>query len=364
MNRIARLVLVASVVIAASVAVWFFMRWRSETPKSKEEVVRGIDADLVKRAGKGFAGSVVLAKDGQVLLNRGYGLADRSSGRPVTLDTGFDIGSLVKPFTAAAILQLESEGKLHTSDAIGRFFPGVPADKAAITLNQLLDHSSGLPDIVDVTSSPVEYTPDFDYQPVSRDEIVRRALHAKLIFSPGEKSEYSNLGYSLLGAIVEIVSGQGYEAYVHDHIFRPAGMSRTGYRIPGWTNGQLAVGYYKGKRWGTPLDHPWMVDGPSWNLRANGGMLSTVQDLYKWIQALEANTLLAPPAKQKFFDLYVHKNKRGTRTMGAAGSNDVFDASYLWYVDEHRVLILLTNSDQYRAEKMIPDLAKEMVRIR
>jgi len=361
MTRIAKLVLV---VIAVGVAVWFFIRWRGESPKSKEEVVRGIDANLVTLAGKGFAGSVLLAKDGQVILNRGYGLADRSSGRLVTIDTGFDIGSLVKPFTAAAILQLESEGKLHTSDPIGRFFQGAPQAKAAITVNQLLAHSSGLPDIVEGTSSAVEYTPDFDYQPVSRDEIVRRALHAKLIFSPGEKSEYSNIGYSLLGAIIEIASGQGYEAYVHDHIFRPAGMSRTGYLIPGWTNGQLAVGYYKGERWGTPLEHPWIGDGPSWNLRANGGMLSTVGDLYKWIQALEGNSILTPSAKQKFFDLYVHKNKRGTRTMGAAGSNDVFDASYLWYVDEHRLLIMLTNSDQYRAEKLIPDLAKEMVRIR
>lgn len=240
----------------------------------------------------------------------------------------------------------------------------MPADKAAITVNQLMDHSSGLPDIVGANSSPIDYVPDTDYQPVSRDEIVRRALHAKLIFSPGEKSEYSNIGYSLLGAIIEIASGQSYEAYVHDRIFRPAGMARTGYLIPNWKNGELAVGYYKGQRWGTPLEHPWIGDGPSWNLRANGGMLSTVQDLYKWIQALEGNKILTPAATQKFFNLYVHKNKRGARTMGAAGSNDVFDASYLWYVDEHRLLIMLTNSDQYRAEKMIPDLAKEMRRIR
>jgi CubicO group peptidase (beta-lactamase class C family) len=363
-RNVAKSISVAVLVAGAGIAAFLFFRWRSETPKSKEEVVRGIAADLMRQAGNGFAGSVLLANGGEVLLLRGYGLADRSSGRLVKPETGFDIGSLVKPITAVAVLQLESQGKLRTDDTIGRFFPGVPPDKAMITVNQLLDHSSGLPDIVSADSAAADYTPDFDYELVSRDEIVRRALHATLIFAPGKKSEYSNLGYSLLGAIIEKVSGQGYEAYVHEHILRPAGMTRTGYRVPGWQKGELAVGYYKGERWGTPLDHPWLADGPSWNLRANGGMLSTVQDLYKWIQALEANTILAPAAKQKFFGLYVHRNKRGTRTMGAAGSNDVFDASYLWYVDEHRVLIMLTNSDQYRAEKMLPGLAREMLRIR
>jgi CubicO group peptidase (beta-lactamase class C family) len=351
-------------VAGVGAAAWLFFRWRSETPKSKEEVVRGIDADLSKLAGKGFAGSVLLVNNRQVLLLRGYGLADRSSGRVVTPETGFDIGSLVKPITAVAVLQLESQGKLRTEDTLGTFFPGVPPDKAMITVKQLLDHSSGLPDFVGADSAVADYTPDFDYQLVARDELVRRAMHSTLIFAPGQKSEYSNLGYSLLGAIIEKVSGQGYEAYVQEHIFQPAGMTRTGYRLAGWKNGELAVGYYKGKRWGTPTDHPWLADGPSWNLRANGGMLSTVQELSKWIQALDGNTLLTPAAKQKFFALYVHRNKRGTRTMGAAGSNDVFDASYLWYVDEHRLLIMLTNSDEYRAEKMIPDLAGEMLRIR
>lgn len=364
MSNAAKSILIAALVAGAGVAGWLFFRWRSETPESKEEVVRGIDGDLVALSKKGFAGSVLLASGGDVLMTRGYGLADRSGGRAVTPETGFDIGSLVKPITAVAVLQLESQGKLRTDDTLGKFFPGVPADKSTLTVSELLDHSSGLPDIVDANSAPIDYTSDFDYQPVSRDEIVRRALRATLIFAPGKKSEYSNLGYSLLGAIIEKVSGEGYEAYVQDHILRSAGMSRTGYLIPGWKSGELAVGYHKGERWGTPLEHPWLADGPSWNLRANGGMLSTVQDLYKWIQALEGNTLLTPAAKQKFFDLYVHRNKRGTRTMGAAGSNDVFDASYLWYVDEHRVLIMLTNSDQYRAEKLIPDLAKEMLRIR
>lgn len=362
--KAARTLMVVGVAGVLIISVWLFVRWRSETPKPKEEVLRDIDGNLAILAGKGLAGSLLLAQDGAVLLSRGYGLADRSSGRKVTPETGFDIGSLVKIFTAAAILQLESQGRLSSGDAIGRFLPNVPPDKAGITVQELLEHSSGLPDIVDASSTPLEYTPDFDYQPVTRDEIVRRALNARLIFPPGRKSEYSNIGYSLLGVIIEKASGVAYERYVHDNLFQPAGMDRTGYLLPGWKSSELATGYYKGKRWGTPLEHPWLADGPSWNLRANGGMLSTAQDLYKWVQALEGNVILKEPAKEKLDALFVHKNKRGARTMGGAGSNEVFDACSLWYLDEHRVLIMLTSSDEYRAEKMIPDLAKEMRRIR
>lgn len=359
-----RLLAAIMVVLVGSSVGAFLFRQSSETPKSKEDVVQDIDSHLRNLVSKGLAGSLLLSQDGEIILLKGYGLADRSTGRLVTPETGFDIGSLVKAFTGVAILQLEGAGKLRLDDTIVKYFPSAPADKSKITVQELLNHLSGLPDIVDMNSKPVEYSPDFDYEPVSRDEIIRRALQAKLIFKPGEKAEYSNLGYSLLGAIIEIASGQSYEQYLQEHIFRPAGMTRTGYLAPCWKREGLAVGYYKGKSWGTPLDHPWLEDGPSWNLRANGGMLSTVQDLYRFIQALDGNTVLQGNVKQKYLQLAVHQNARGARTMGGAGSNEVFDAAFLWYLDEHRALIMLTSSDRYRAEKMIPDFAREMRRIR
>jgi CubicO group peptidase (beta-lactamase class C family) len=364
MSKVAVKVVMAAIVVGTGVGAWLFLGSRRDAPQSKEEVIRGIDSNLVSLAKDGFAGSLLLSLNGEVLLARGYGLADRAGGRLVTPDTGFDIGSLVKPFTAAAVLQLESQGKLRLEDSIGRFFPKAPPDKVRITVRELLDHSSGLPDIVDASSHPVDYTPAFDYEPVSRDEIVRRALNATLMYPPGQKSEYSNLGYSVLGAIIEQVSGQAYEEYVQENIFRPAGMIRTGYLVPGWKSHELAVGYYGGRPWGTPLEHSWLADGPSWNLRANGGMLSTVGDLYRWIQGLEGDAIFTATTKTKFATMSFHTNQRGARTMGVAGSNEIFDACYLWYPDEHRVLIMLTNSDKYRAEKMIPDLARAMRRIR
>jgi CubicO group peptidase (beta-lactamase class C family) len=357
----------ALVLAALAGVAWGAREWlagRPQAPMSRDEAVREIDGKLAGLTAKGFAGVVVLMQDGDLLLRKAYGRADRGSGRDVTPDTGFDIGSLVKPFTAIAILKLESEGRLRRSDAISRFFPQAAPDKGAITLQQLLSHSSGLPDIVDSRSRPLGYAPDFDYEPVSREELVRRAMGAKLRYAPGEKSQYSNLGYSLLGVVVERASGEPYEQYVRERIFAPAGMTRTGYLAPGWKREELACGYAGDHAWGTPLDHRWLADGPSWNLRANGGMISTADDLRRWIAALDGSALLTPAEKQTFFDLNVHRNKRGTRTLGAAGSNDIFDASYLWYVDERRLLIMLTSSDKWRAEELIPGIAKTMLRIR
>lgn len=346
---------VVAVLVLAGAAVYYF-RTREEPPLPRAQVVAGIDEYLSGLTAKGFAGTVLLEDNGAVLLDKGY-------GQGITTATGFDIGSLVKPFTALAIMKLESRGKLRRSDSIARFFPNVPADKTHITVQQLLEHTSGLPDIVDAASKPLGYAPDFDYEPVSRAEIVRRGMNAKLLSAPGEKSRYSNLGYSLLGAIVEIASGEPYEQFVRETIFVPAGMTRTGYLSPGWKSSELAVGYIHKQRWGTPLEHRWLADGPSWNLRANGGMLSTTGDLAKWIHALDGYKLLTPAEKKAFFDLSVHRNKRGTRTMGAAGSNDIFDACYLWYLDEHRLLVMMTSTDAWRAEEMVPDLAKRMRRI-
>jgi CubicO group peptidase (beta-lactamase class C family) len=319
-----------------------------------------LNADLAAQTGDGFSGTVFIVSDRQILLSQGYGLADPKRQIPMTPDTGFDIGSLVKPFTAAAILKLEAAGKLAVQDTVGKYFPQMQGPKAAITIAQLLNHTSGLPDIVDSTGTPIRYTTDFDYEPVTRDEIIRRAVLCRLKTAPGEKESYSNLGYSLLAAIVEIASGEDYESYVQKNVFAPAGMLHTGYLAPHWTKDRLAVGIQGGKPWGTPLDHPWLADGPSWNLRGNGGMISTAEDLGKWIAALDGTTILDDTAKAKFFQLEVHLNKRGTRTFGPAGSNTVFDAAYLWYLDENRLIVVLTSNDHVLAEDMIPKLAATM----
>lgn len=298
----------------------------------------------------GFSGTVLIAKDGKVVLEKGYGMADRDRKIPMSADSVISIGSITKQFTAAAILKLEMAGKLRVDEPIGRFFPGAPPEKAAITIHQLLTHSAGFES---------DYGPS-DYEAVSRDEIVRRVMAAPLRTPPGKEYFYSNAGYSLLAAIVEILSGQSYETYLRENLFEPAGMHATGYRRA-WRDGQVAHGYVDGKDWGTILDKAWDKDGPYWNLRGNGGIHSTAGDMYRWHLALEGDKILSKAAKEKYFKPYVPEDPEGhsyyaygwaifetprkTRLVAHNGGNGVFFADFRRYVDENVVIYAASNGE-------------------
>lgn len=146
-----------------------------------------------------------MTQKNRILLLNGYDLAERERQVPVTADTIFYIGSLTKQFTAAAILKLEIEGKLSVTDTLDKFFKDPPADKRGITIHRLLTHSSGLDDTEDKYGCPAQ-----------KDEQLRRIMKTKLNFEPGKQFSYSNGGYCLLGIIVENVSRQLYERYLHE----------------------------------------------------------------------------------------------------------------------------------------------------
>ncbi len=322
-----------------------------------------LDLFLSRLEGFGFAGSVLVAKDGKVVLQKGYGLADREHGTPYTAATVFDIGSITKQFTAAAILRLEMAGKLKVTDLISKYFDGVPADKAGMTLHHLLTHSSGLPD---------DFGDDYDEMP--REALVKAALASKLLWAPGTRYRYSNAGYSLLAAVVEKVSGKTYEEFLRGQLFLPAGMEKTGYRLPAWSPGEVAHGYGSEGDWGTPLDKAWAPDGPWWNLRGNGGILSTVGDLYKWHRALEGEAILSKEEKEKAFHPWVPeseeassfygygwaiaKTKRGTRLISHNGGNGIFGADFRRYVDEGLVVLGSSNQAAFRIFPITPQLAR------
>ncbi len=300
----------------------------------------------------GFSGSLLVARDGKVVLEKGYGWADRGRAVPFTAGTVFDIGSITKQLTGAAILKLEMDGKLAVTDPISKYFSAVPEDKAGITLHHMLTHSAGLEDVF-----------GDDYEEMPRDRLVREALASKLLWPPGTRYRYSNAGFSLLAAIVEIVSKQPYETFLQERLFKPAGMTQTGYRAPQWPPASLAHGYNAEGDWGTPLDHAWAPDGPWWNLRGNGGILSTVGDLYRWHQALEGEAILSRAAKEKYFAPHVpedeegrsfygygwavFKTPRGTRLIAHNGGNGIFAADFRRYVDEGIVIVIGSNRSDF-----------------
>jgi CubicO group peptidase (beta-lactamase class C family) len=193
-------------------------------------------------------------------------------------------------------MKLEMAGKLRTTDTIDKYFPGAPDDKKSITLHQLLTHSAGLES--DYGSG--------DAEQVSREEFLRRVFSRPLRTPPGAAYHYSNAGFSLLGMVVESLSGQTWEDFLHDQLFVPAGMRHTGAKLSRFQVADLPHGYANGEDRGT-FTQDYGPDGPHWNQRANGGVLSTVGDMYRWHLALQGEKILSADAKKKMFTPYVRE---------------------------------------------------------
>jgi CubicO group peptidase (beta-lactamase class C family) len=254
----------------------------------------------------GASGTLVAVRGHRVGACEGFGWAVRAQRIPADCDTVYDIGSLTKQFTAAAIVKLEMLGRLDVHDPIGRWLGPVPPDKAAITVQQLLTHTSGLVGSL-----------GGDYERLSRRQLLRRAMALPLRTPPGSAYHYSNLGYSLLAVIVERASDETYERFLARRLFRPAGMTRTGYVLPHWRRAEVAVEYdARGRAQGRPFDHPWAASGPWWNLRGNGGLLSTAADLARWHRALLDHRVLDRRAQRELFRPRVEEQPGGDSWYG------------------------------------------------
>lgn len=315
--------------------------------KAGNEFAR-IDNFLSQLQQKGFNGAVLVA-DGDSVFKKGYGFSDKENQTRSTPQTVFDIGSVTKQFTGAAILKLEMQGKLSVADPITKYFDNVPADKQSITIHQLLTHSAGF------TQSLGD-----DYAPLTREDFITKALQSELLFTPGSRYEYSNVGYSLLAAIIEKSSGMTYEQYLNENLFKLAGMNQTGYKLPNWNETDIAAGYNGDMRWGKPNEKPWGASGPYWNLLGNGGIVSTVEDLYKWHLALLWDKILDGTAKEKYYKRYIEEGPgagsyygygwaifptpRNTWLITHNGGNGIFFCDFLRYLDEDVNIIILCNT--------------------
>ena len=292
-----------------------------------------VRADSVLKAAEagGFSGVVRLEKDGSVVLEKGYGLATRNPASRFTPATVVQIGSNTKDFTAVAILQLQEKGKLDIHDPIGRYFPSAPPDKRSITILHLMKHEAGFP-----------LGLGGDFEPVTRDQLIANAMKFQLLFNPGDRRAYSNTGYALLAAIIEKVSGKSYDVYVRDNILKPLALTHTGFLLPGFKQSELAHGYVNGRDAGDMLSKPHAADGPYWNLRGNGGMLSTVSDMHKFYKALfESERLLKASSRAVMF--------RTDEPVGLAGSDLVNFFLYDRDPISHTEMIIASNDAQHRA---------------
>lgn len=288
----------------------------------------------------GYSGAVLVAQNGEIILDKGYGLADRERQIQNTPSTLFHVASVGKMFTSAAILHLEMRGKLRTSDLISKYLGQFPKEKSGATIHHLLTHTSGLT----LEGANLNYT--------SRKAFVQSVKDAPLESVPGEKYRYSNAGYILLAAIVEKVSGQPFERYLQQNLFDPADMQATGFAWdPRFAHAPVAIGYI-GDTIETLKPTPRVAD--EWGNRGPGNIITTVGDLYKWVEALRKNKVLSERAKGKMFTAYfndegygwrVTKTARGTSMMRRGGGREDFESRIQWYTEENVVVIYTVNNN-------------------
>jgi CubicO group peptidase (beta-lactamase class C family) len=294
-----------------------------------------LDSAMRDLAAQGFSGVVRIERQGATLLERGYGLANRAQKTPFSASTVVQIGSNTKDFTAVALLQLQERGKLALTDSLARFFPNAPADKRVITLAQLMNHTAGF---------PIGLGGDFDA--VTREQFLQTAFARRLDAPPGGREQYSNTGFALLAAVIEMVSGTSYDVYVRDNILQPLGLKDTGFLLPKFDPTRFAHGYRDGVDQGAIVEKPHAPDGPYWNLRGNGGMVSTASDMHTFYKAVfESNTLLRAESRTKRFNPEV--------PVGLAGSDLVNFFIFERLPREQIELIVATNSAEFRAPRVL-----------
>lgn len=252
----------------------------------------GLEAYFARAAESGFSGYVLARRDGRTILDRGFAPAELDAPRR---DTVFDIGSYPLVFTQAAVILLAQQGRLELDHPLRRFFPDAPADKRDITLRQLLDGRSGLPNF---HGDPTRDR-DPDLSALSRAEALRRIFDAPLLFPPGSESSFSHSAYGLLAAVVEQVSGDSYREFLTRYLLRPAGLHRTGFYGDdlGLPPDAFAVGHVHAAA--TPNIPPnW---GPtSWLILGSGGMVSTVPEIQRFHAWIHAGGLLHGEFLERF----------------------------------------------------------------
>lgn len=288
-----------------------------------------------------FMGTVLVARGSQVLFSKGYGSADLEWDIPNAPNTKFRLGSVTKQFTAASILLLEERGKLSVSDSIKKYVPDAPAAWDKITVYHVLTHTSGIPNF---TSFP-------DYEKFSAfaatpAELVARFRDKPLDFEPGEKWNYSNSGYLLLGYLIEKISGESYEKFVRENIFTPLGMQDSGYDsnsavIPHRASGYALVNKKYENAGFVHMTIP----------HAAGALYSTTEDLLKWEQGLFGGKVLKPASLQKMttpfknnyaFGLSV-ETAGGHKVISHGGGIQGFVTDLEYYPDDKLTVVVLEN---------------------
>lgn len=317
-------------------AVWLSLN----TSAFAQDIINDVDAFMHSAIEKShFTGTILIARDGKVLVSKGYGMANAEYEAPNSPRTKFRIGSLTKQFTATAILMLQEQGKLNVQDSLCKYLPQCPTSWQSLTIHHLLTHTSGIQD-VDYTQARVAS--------LSVANTLERLKDKPLEFTVGKIFRYSSTNYILLGYIIERVSGEPYQVFLRRHIFDPLEMKDTDYDDHQRILKNRATGYsIRGSK---------LVNAAYVNMSipfSAGGLYSTVEDLYKWDQSLYTeklisrqtlNTMFSPGKGNYGYGWYI-ENQLGTRLISHSGWLDGFHSYMVRLPDKQVSVIVLSNLD-------------------
>jgi CubicO group peptidase (beta-lactamase class C family) len=308
---------------------------RAQDASRLDQIVQSYVSD------KTFMGTVLVARDSKVLFSKGYGMANLEWDIPNAPSTKFRLGSVTKQFTAASILLLEERGKLKVEDPVKKYMPDAPAAWDKITIFHLLTHTSGIPSFTGFAdyqqTEPFETTPE---------KLVARFRDKPLEFQPGEKWNYSNSGYVLLGYLIEKISGQKYVTFIQENIFTPLGMKDSGYDSNSKIIPHRAAGYAPSK------DGPVNAGFIHMSIPFSAGSLySTTEDLLRWERGLFGGKVLSAASLQKMttpfkqdyaFGLSVH-TAGGHKVIDHGGGIEGFNTHLAYYPDDQLTVVVLGN---------------------
>lgn len=319
----------------------FAYLWVSAAIGLAQDVARMKAVVEVQTAGDRFMGAVLVVKDGSVVFEQSHGFANVEWQIRHTPASKFRIGSVTKQFTAAAILLLEERGLLSTGDPVSKHVPDAPAAWEKVTIHHLLSHTSGIPSFTGF--------PDFRTWKLSPHDPAATVGHFRdkpLEFEPGEKYDYSNSGYVLLGHILERVSGQTYERFVRENIFQPLGMNDSGYDSNTRIIPERASGYTPGP---TGLSNAEFTDMHV--PHAAGALYSTARDLSRWAEGVFGGKLLSPaslekmttPNKNDYAYGVIVRTAGGRKVFEHGGGIEGFNSHLSYYPDERVTIVVLAN---------------------
>jgi len=324
-------------------------------------LARDLERKFARAERHGFAGQLVVVHGDTVLVNRGFGTMTPGGERPVGVGAVMPLASVTKPITASAVLRLAGQGGISLDDSIGEHLPGLGEQWAGIPIHHFLTHTAGLPG--EIVHRDYDGTPRFE--PVDRENFVGRVNRFHPDAAPGTRFEYSNVGYGVLAALIEAVSGRSFEGFIAAELLEPAGIDGIGLLRVGWPRGRLVTSRDGTASSGHYFDQPMLADGAGFHLRGSGDLMATPGGVIDWWRAIREGRWLPEPLMTQWLTPRVadpdggaygygwhFRDGRPGREIGHTGQALDFTVAMTWYPDRNLLVYINSANARFRADEL------------